>query len=193
MAEDHEKLLTDLDVLQEMAADMSSYIRSDVLFWPMGRSDLPRLTLGGYLMRQHRLLALHHLLSDEDRQKLHAAEDAFEAATNEWTVRVEQRIGRELEARLRQWAEYLRDIRSDESAKTAAYYGNAVETRAMIAALLARLDTPPYRPDRHAADETALMDKQLRSRFQPGPFVWPDAWQSAYPQSTYWWLYGKPL
>jgi hypothetical protein len=25
-----------------------------------------------------------------------------------------------------------------------------------------------------------------------GPFVWPEAWQPAYPEPEFWWLYGRP-
>ena len=47
-----------------MAAEMDAYLKSDVLFWHMSASRMPALTLGGYLMRQHRLLILRKLLSD---------------------------------------------------------------------------------------------------------------------------------
>lgn len=193
MAEDQEKLQHDLLILAEMAAEMSSYIRSDVLFWPMSHTDMPRLTLGGYLMRQHRLAGLHTLLNAADQERLRQAMAQFEAATGEWVVRVEQRGHKELEARLRQWGEYLRDTRSDASAKTPSYYATAVETRAMIAAIMAHLQTPPHRLDDHIPQTVAMLDKQLRSRFQSGSFVWPESWQAAYPQSEYWWLYGAPL
>ncbi len=193
MVEDQERLRNDLLILAEMAAEMSSYIRSDVLFWPMSHADMPRLTLGGYLMRQHRLSALHTLLSSADQERLRAAIAQFEAATNEWVVRVEQRGHKELEARLRQWTEYLRDTRSDASAKLPTYYATAAETRAMIAAITAYLQTPPHRLDDQISQKVATLDKQLRPRFQSGSFVWPESWQAAYPRYEYWWLYGTPL
>lgn len=193
MIEDQEKLRNDLLILVEMAAEMSSYIHSDVLFWPMGHADMPRLTLGGYLMRQHRLVALHNLLNAADQEKLRTALAQFDAATGEWVVRVEQRGHRELEARLRQWGEYLRDIRSEAAAKLPAYYATAVETRAMIAAIAAYLQTPPRRLDDHIPQTMTMLDRQLRARFQSGSFVWPESWQPAYPPAEYWWLYGAPL
>ena len=193
MVEDQEKLRQDLLILAEMAHEMSSYIHSEVLFWPMGHAHMPRLTLGGYLLRQHRLVALHTLHSSADQQKLRAAIEQFEAATHEWVVRVEQRGHKELEIRLRQWTEYLRDTRTDAAAKLPAYYATAVETRAIIAAIITHLQTPPHRLQTHIPQTVAMLDKQLRPRFQPGSFVWSESWQPAYPPTEYWWLYGAPL
>jgi hypothetical protein len=36
------------------------------------------------------------------------------------------------------------------------------------------------------------IDAYLRVRWEPGAFVWDEAWQPAYPPEPYWWLYGRP-
>ena len=91
MLNSEEKLIHDLAILQEMASQMDEYLKSETLFWPMGHSDMPKLTLGGYWLRQHRLSALRHLLTSEQQTQLDTAVHTFETAVSPWVVRTEQR------------------------------------------------------------------------------------------------------
>jgi hypothetical protein len=191
MSEGIEKLRQDLEILAAMGAEMDNYLKSDVLFWPMTNGTMPRLTLGGYLMRQHRLLALENLLTEDERARLEAAVTEFNAALVEKIVRLEQRANQELEARLRQWGEYLKDL-ARESGSSGAYYGTAVEPRAMMTALINKLKLPPYQLEPRIPQQLGMYDNNLRRRWQSGDFVWPEEWQPAYPEGTYWYLYGKP-
>lgn len=189
MSEGIEKLHRDVEILAAMASEMEDYLRSDVLFWRIMDASMPRLTLGGYLMRQHRLLALEHLLDEATRQVMETAVTQYNLALVEKIVRLEQKIQHELEARLRQWSEYLRDLTKD---KGASNYAAMVETRAMIDALVGQLELPPYQLDVRVPQQIALLDNNLRRHLRRGAFVWPVEWQPAYPESVYWWLYGEP-
>jgi hypothetical protein len=186
-----EKLRQDLDILEAMAGEMDSYLMSEVLFWPMAKGGMPRLTLGGYLMRQHRLLALKGLLTEDEAARLDAAVSTFNAALVEKVVRLEGRAQQELEARLRQWGEYLKDL-SRDSGSGGSYYETAVEPRAMISALVNKLKLPPYKLEPRINQQITMYDNNLRRRWDSGQFVWPEEWQPAYPEKSYWWLYGRP-
>jgi hypothetical protein len=122
---------------------------------------------------------------------LEAAVEQFNQALVEKVVRFEGRAHEELPARLRQWGEYLRDLKGEAGAN-AGYYPSAVETRAMIAALVDKLERPPYRLEENSLQQLAMLDQNLRTHWQPGDFVWPESWRPAYPQGKYWWLYGLP-
>ena len=183
------KLAQDVTILAEMAGEMDEYLRSDVLFWQMMKGSLPKLTLGGYLMRQHRLLALPELLSAEEQAVVDTAVTQFNHALVEKIVRLEQKGHQELEARIRQWAEYLKDFRWERGAAISGYT-SAVETRVMITAVTDKLQMPPYQLDSRITEQIALLDGNLRSRWRSGYFLWPEAWQPAYPQADYWYLYG---
>lgn len=185
-----EKLREDLEILEAMSAEMDSYLKSDVLFWPMEKGIMPRLTVGGYLMRQHRLLALEDLLDESEKRRLEAAVSRFNDALVEKIVRFEHHANEELEARLRQWGEYLNDL-SRESSST-AYYATAVEPRAMITAIVNKLKLPPYRLSDRVQQQVNMLDNNLRRRWHSGEFVWPESWQPAYPEAIYWYLYGAP-
>jgi hypothetical protein len=184
-----EKLYDDLDVMAAMAAEMDEYLRSDVLFWPLRNSDLPRLTLGGYLMRQHRLLELRDLLDAEAQERLHDTIHQFQSALSEKIVRSEEKAHEEAGARLRQWQQYLREVKEGVEI---AYYASAVDTRAMLEALVAQLRISPYELDQEVPRQLATLDRELSRYWEPGNFVWPVEWKPAYPQNEYWWLFGRP-
>lgn len=191
MIDSDEKLAQDLAILQEMANQMKDYLKSDTLFWSMQYSDMPQLTLGGYWLRQHRLMSLHTLLSSEQQAQLSAAIKTFDTAVSDWVVRTEQRAHTELEVRIRLWGEYLRDLFGSKSIGVTSY-GARVEVRAMMAALIDQLQQPPYTLKISLLELILQEDKGLRARWQDGPFVWPKAWQTAYPKPEFWWLYGRP-
>lgn len=186
-----DKLRQDLRILEAMAAEMDDYLRDGNLFWPLGDTSLPRLTLGGFLMRQHRLLALRDKLDEADQERLDTVEAQFKAALVEKVVAFERRAHEEIRARLRQWNEYLKELR-DPSLGAGNYYASAVETRAMLAALMDKLQSPPYKLDRRALSELASFDRVLANYWASGEFIWPQEWAEAYPRQRYWWLYGRP-
>lgn len=186
-----EKLAQDVDIVEAMSVEMGEYLDSDVLFWPMsGKAAMPMLTLGGYLMREHRLLALSDQLSEVDRERLATTIQRVNEDLANRVVRFETKANHELEARLRQWQEYLRDLDRGTADKT-SNYTTAVETRAMIDALIERLQLPPYQLNDQSVKHLGVLDTTLRDRWRPGDFVWPDGWQPAYPPREDWWLYGS--
>lgn len=186
-----ERLAQDVAVLSAMAEQMAEYLDSDILFWPSPRGGMPALTLGGYLLRERRLQALAGLLSAEQQAQVADALTRFNQALANRVVRFEKKAHHELEARLRQWEEYLKDMDRGTFDRS-SNYATAVETRAIIQALLDRLGMPPYRVEARPTQHLSTLDTRLRGRWQPGDFVWPAAWEPAYPRAEYWWLYGSP-
>lgn len=185
-----EKLEKDVTIIAAMAAEMEAYLDSDVLFWHMRTLNSPSLTLGGYLMRQHRLLALRTLLNAEYETTLDSAVEQFNSALVERIIRYEQKAHRELEARLRQWGEFLNDVDRGVAGKT-SNYATAVETRVMLTDISESLRLPPYKLDPHVTSQIGLLDSRLRQVFQPSEFIWFEEWQPAYPELDYWYLYGN--
>lgn len=185
------RLTQDLVVLAAMAGQMAEYLDSDILYWPAPGAGMPALTLGGYLLREHRLMSLRGLLPAEQQAQLDAALAGFNQALSNRVVRFETKAHHELEARLRQWEEYLKDMDRGTFDRT-SNYATAVETRAIIQALLDRLSMPPYRTEARPRQHLETLDTRLHGRWQPGDFVWPEQWATAYPRADYWWLYGAP-
>ncbi len=181
----------DVAILVAMAAEMAEYLNSDVLFWSMQASGMPKLTLGGYLMRQFRLLALADSLSSEAQQELNTAVSQFNRALIERVVRFEKKAHLELEARIRQWGEFLRDVETEGSISRGSY-AIAVETRAMMAAIIEKLHNRPYQLQPRVMPRIDLLDRNLQRYWEPDGFIWSEEWREVYPQADFWWLYGLP-
>ena len=192
MEEHKERIEQDLGILEAMALNMEDYLDSEVLFYPLPDADMPRLTLGGYLMRQHRLYELRDNLDTLTRRRLDTTMERFRDATVGHSGRVEQRAIHELEARVRQWQEYLNELH-DACETYAAYYPAAVEARVMMSALINFLRRPPHELPAALLTRVAQQDELLSQQWQGDGFVWPDLWQPAYPEQRYWWLYGQPV
>jgi hypothetical protein len=191
MSKGIEKLKKDLAILEQFSAEMHLYLPSDILFYPTG-PNIPQLTLGGYLLRQHRLLLLRDLLDSAEQNILDHAVSRAQVVFAENLVRFEQHADEELDARLRQWREYLHDV-NRSGGEYAAYYATSVEPRAMLEVLITQFRLPPYQFNSTVPERLATLDQSLSARWRSGDFVWPDEWQPAYPRDTYWWLYGAPV
>ena len=177
MSNETGKLHQDLTILIAMAAGMDGYLLRKDLFQTI-QPGMPQLTLGGYLLRQHRLQALQgSLLNADEQARLTEAVAQFEQAKASRATYFAQKGEREYKSRLRQWREYLRDLA--EGASRGSGYATRVEVRAMLEYLPAP-----------ANSDLAALDAQLRQHWQAGAFVWPADWQTAYPADRYWWLYG---
>lgn len=195
MATGREKLLDDLDVLAAMARHMDAYLQNETLFWRMAGegSQTPMLTIGGYLVRQHRLQTLQTtLLTEAERMRLETAVSHYRSALDEKVVRFEEKANQELAARIRQWAAYLEEAEWEQYPEH-NHYPSAVETRAMIAALIDQLEEKPYRLEEPLPRRVRQLDNFLGLNWESGAFVWPESWQPAYPKKRYWWLYGRPV
>jgi hypothetical protein len=188
---DHEILAHDLAVLEAMVAYTEPYLISDVTQWDMGRPGMPSMTLGGILMRRQRLLLLRDLLDGDERARLAEANETFDRVVADRVVRLEQRANVELQARMREWTHYLRDLTSHVAARP-EHYRHVADTRVVIGHLVDLLSEPPYRLDAHVPDDVAACDRRLKADWSPGEFIWSSVWEPAYPRETYWWLYGSP-
>lgn len=173
-----------------MADGMADYLRSTNLFGRTG-GNMPKLTLGGYLLRRHRLLALKSLLSVSEQAQLDAAVAKVDALLSQNIVRSEAKAQQEVEARLRQWQANVADIRRDAKAFFHTY-PTVSETRTMLAHLLDMLSSYPYQVDEELGERLELIDVGLRNLLQTSEYVGPEEWDVAYPRDEYWWLYGRP-
>ena len=191
MNTDDAVVTNDLKIMEEMAANMAAYLDSDAVDWTMPRAHMPRLTIGGYLMRQQRLLALKDELPSAEQARLAEAMKQFDDALKERVVRFETRAHQELHKRISEWIAILRDL-SRRAQMEAGHYAAVVDTRVVIEALLHKLDSRPYKLREGVRDEISAIDQLLNRRFVKDGFVWDPVWTTAYPSSEYWWLYGRP-
>lgn len=189
----HDALKHDLAVLEAIASGLPAYLASDVTWWDMGRSGMPLLTIGGYLMRRRRLLALGHLLLASEIEAMRAINSTFDDVVSREVVHFEDRALAEVGSRLREWTVYLRDLAvSHRLAADTARYGFLADTRVVIGELVDKLGERPFHLPDHVTTDIAKLDKRLKARWTPGEFIWAPIWTPAYPPAAYWWLYGHP-
>lgn len=191
MSEAQKILSQDLQVLEAMLTDIADYLVSDATYWPMHREGVSKLTIGGCLMRLDRLQALRHRLQPSEQLELDKLRYAFDSLAKENVVRFEKRAHDELHARLREWTTYLRNT-SSQMARQRDHYANTVDARIVIAALMDKLQAPPYQMSPQVVGDVVSMDNYLKGQWKAGEFVLPVVWKEAYPARIYWWLYGHP-
>jgi hypothetical protein len=174
---------------RDMAEHLDPYLYQDELYGTLGRSK-PKLTVGGLLLRLHRLEALQEQLAPAQAEAFVLAQAGLESARADWATRYGEKIKHELQARQRSFVWFLDDC--DEKPKTCvSAYPVEAEKRTIIHHLLAEGETRGL----DLAEESRLqaaLDDRLRRRFKPGAFIWPAALQPAYPSGRFWWLYGGP-
>ncbi len=191
MNEAQQTALRDLEILEAMVAELDDYLMSEAAYWMMAKGDMPKLTIGGCLMRCQRLQIVREQLDVVDQARLDRACHLLANKLAGHVVRSEKRMHRELRARLADWSGYLRRMSSRMMADV-DYYASVVDTRIVMTATIAEMQKAPYHLDARILDELAALDRNLNGRWQTGDFVWPAVWQPAYPQETYWQLYGRP-
>lgn len=184
-------LIQDLRRIEIMVGEMIAYLDSDILFWPTSYAGLSMVTVGNYLMRQNRLLTLRSTALDALAQdRLDFVVARFDWVLYHNTEEFKQKVCRELEARLRQWGEYVQGLAKEEIKANCCEA--EIENRVIIEDIFQKLYILTYYPEPHISQEIEQLDLDLHQHWQSGKFIWPGEWQPAYPQSIYWWLYGQP-
>lgn len=183
----------DLAILEDMVLHMGGYLLTEATRWDVGKSGAPPITIGGYLMRRRRLGLLAGALGVDERRRLAAANADYDTIVARQVVRYEARALAEAGARMREWADYLRDVAASQRlASDHAHYAYKADIRVVLAEVLHLLAQPPYELSEHVVTDVAALDHRLRARWQPGGFIWAAVWEPAYAAEEYWWLYGYP-
>jgi len=171
---------------QRGIAELSDYLLSGELYWtlsPPRGACLSRLTIGGLLLSRLRLWA--RAVSPVEQVRLERLDRQLEAIRSRWRVAWEQKVSREIRARLDLWRNYLMDYRQSPEVHADEYL-QEVRWRVILNLLFAELPVP-------SAETEALagLDQLLQTSFLPGGFIWEKDLMSGFPQQAYWFLYGR--
>jgi hypothetical protein len=189
MAEQNYSIDLDLKEVQVMVDNLIPYIYEDELY---GRVNLPaaRLTPGAILLRLRRLKVLRGQMSAEQIAQLNSIETVCEGTRKEWNVAFNKKLVHEAESRLRDVQTYLNECKDDPRLCASAYTPEALR-RTIVAEILSVL---PNTDANYARLTTSakVVDSGLRRYAREDSFIWAEALRPAYPQETFWWLYGRP-
>jgi hypothetical protein len=181
----------DLAACRAMAEEFEAYLKSDVLYWQMdgarpGGSQLPKLTVGGFLERAQRLQAAP--LSPAQQAELDKAIRQFEHVRDTSRPRYTTRVLHDLRGRLDAWTWFLDDY-AQRPNDEAPYYPDRARMRLAIELLLDELADVPQATE--LKRRLFALDERLRANWIDGAFVWHPALACAFPRERFWWLYGR--
>jgi hypothetical protein len=184
----------ELAVLEAMATEMESYLKSDILYWQLSPAQRifpppPMLTIGGALLRARRLEALAEWMEPTLNQRLAAARVDLERALTEWRAHATQKMGRELDARLNSWRWYVTECQARNRSCVTSFPSEA-EKRTILALLLEK--AKGYMEVGEIERLVQGLDERFRQHFTPGEFIWDKRLEDAFPGRRFWWLYGRP-
>jgi hypothetical protein len=172
----------ELFFLNEALKEMTRFLLSKSLYWPLGlkrwpgEPPYPRLTLGTLLLSRARLQAFR----DEVPAEAADVDEKLDNFKNRWAVIYQNKAAAEFPVRLRRWNALL-----DE--RTHPQYANSVRLRVILHLLTGTLEKPP-------GEGSMLdgLDVQLRRLLVHSDFVWDAELAPAFPQEPYWYLWGLP-
>ena len=191
MSETNYSIDHDLSEAKAFADHLVPYVYEGELYGSIGgmfgSASMPRLTVGGLLLRLSRLHALQDQMTAEQKAQLAGIDAQTENARREWSVHYHDKLVQEATSRLKMIEQFFGDC-ADDPRTCAANYPPEAMRRTIVQVILDALDEPNTDLDR----EARKVDTQLHRFTQPGEFIWASALQPAYPQDSYWWLYAKP-
>lgn len=177
----------DVEVLVAMASSLTPYLYEDEMYGYLG-GDMPRLTLGGLLLRLYRLSRLDDHLNADQQVQVQDAHINFDAERSKWAVHYENKLQRELLMRIKALERFLKECAEDPQPCAASYPAQS-EKRTMIHHLYqAAEEQNVLLHDTHL--RLYEVDGQLRRIFREGEFITDDRLKDIYPPGIFWWLYG---
>jgi hypothetical protein len=177
----------DLKEAQAMVEGLVPYVYEDELYGKLGM-NMPRLTIGGLLMRLRRLRALAGQMNAADKVALLDTRHA--SVCQEWTLAYNRKLLREAESRMRDMQTYFGECRDDPKLGANAYLPEAQRRTILheIAAVLSPSELEQSKLD----SKLRRVDSDLRRVVRPSEFVWATVLKTVYPAETFWWLYQRP-
>ena len=184
-----------------MADQADPYLVEDELLWPIDgqvSGGMPRMTLGGFLMREHRLDGLPALLDAAQRERFAAAKQTFHKALDHWKVNGSHKIAREADMRLHLLEQFLRDCNEALAQNCFDYWPSQAEQRTTLYHVSEALSSAPLADaDKAVVVNAALarVDSGLRRYLlagDSGHFLWDPALEPVYPRRPFWWLWVVP-
>lgn len=179
-------LQRDLRALSAMASSLTPYLYENGMYGPLA-NDLPRLTIGGLLLRLYRLNRLTSILNAEQQAAVKQAQAAFEAERARWAVHYNEKLQRELQSRLDALSGFLRECSEDWRACAASYPSQA-EKRTMIEHLHREAEDRGLVTNAHLA-RLKDVDQKLKRMLKEGDLITDERLAGVYPRDEFWWLY----
>ncbi len=180
----------DLRYFKEAIDNLEEYLLANELYWPLqissprGQPPYPQITPGSILLARKRLEATAQL--GVDLAEAQALEVQFVQVITQWRSAWEKKCRKDAGARLRMWSDFIDDYNHAPGANLDRY---AYEVTRRVQIHLMENYTGPLPGGEF--ELLSALDGILHAVLLPGKFVWDAVLQPAFPESTYWYLYGE--
>ena len=183
----------DLEIVEGMVPELEDYIVKDevyrtVILPTSGGDQNIRMTGGDLLARLHRLNGERDSLNPAQQQRLDAAQQRASEIIRSLKTRFNQRLLREMKARLDSLRWFFDDCGGDRS-RCRVEYPFEMRNRQRIEEILKQVGNDVPEDLRAMLSRT---DKRIREFAAPGSFIWSPRVEKVYPRDTYWYLYMLP-
>lgn len=182
---DHE-----LDYIEAAASQLENYLLSKELYRPIGitsrhgEKPFPALTIGNLLLATHR--AGGFASSTKEKMRLSKIQDEINRIQHRWAAAWQDKVSVEFSARLKLWSDFLEEYRKEPGLNFDRYRYEV--GRRVIIHLLSEQHS--HLPD-HETELLSALDRYLLEMIQSGKFIWDDALVRVFPESVYWYLFGR--
>jgi hypothetical protein len=183
----------DLLIAEAMTEELENYLINNDLYRTVvvrtseGDQRL-QMTGGDLLTRLHRLQAVRSQLSPEQQARLDATQKAAEATIYSLRTRFQERLQRELKARLDALTWYLGDLAQDR-ARARTDFPFEMRNRQRIEEILKELGSDVTPELKNGVNQ---VDQRIRMLTSAGGFIWDEQLKPAFPSNPYWYLYVTP-
>jgi hypothetical protein len=183
----------DLEIVEGMIPVLEDYIIKDEVYrtvivpTSVGDQNI-RMTGGDLLARLHRLSGERDALTAAQKQRLDAAQAKADQVITSLRTRFQQRLLREMKARLDSLRWFFDDCGADRQ-RCRVEYPFEMRNRQRIEEILKVVgkDVPE-----DIKTLFSRVDKRIREFAKPGKFIWSPRLEKVYPHETYWYLYMLP-
>jgi hypothetical protein len=183
----------DLEIVEGMIPELEDYIIKDDVYRtviiPTSAGDQNiRMTGGDLLARLHRLSGEKDVLTPGQQQRLEQAKQKADQIIYSLKTRFNQRLQREMKARLDSLRWFLDECSGDRQ-RCRVEWPFEMRNRQRIEEIVKRLgkDLPE-----DLATALRQVDRRIRETGKVGSFIWSPRVQEIYPQDQYWYLYMLP-
>lgn len=178
------------EILKEILSDWESFLLTNEIYWQLILSNkkfLPserriRISAGRLLISSFILHNLNYLDND-------SVLNQFLALKNKWLANWQKKVSEELPVRIRQWNQFIHDLRSD-SEFSQPQMNNQLQIRLMIGLLIDEIDE--LGREKFYQQITILDQKYKYATLEDG-FIWDSELSKMFPPDKYWYLYRRFL
>jgi hypothetical protein len=176
------------EILKEILTDWESFLFSNEIYWQLNLSNkkfLPperrvRISVG-------RLLISSFFLNNDIFLEKNLILNQFLELKNKWMANWQKKISQELPVRIRQWNQFIHDLRSD-SDFSQPQMNNQLQIRLMIGLLIDEIDE--VEREKFFQQITVLDQKYKYTTLEDG-FIWESELSEKFPPEKYWYLYRR--